>query len=237
MANRFRDDNIEDAFVTELVGLPTRTKKKATPRVNIDPTGFGGDGISGFQTAKEIKAGAKGIKEPGASLAREFRGLRPKKPMNKTGLASTSDLEPIFEGGQQIGLRGEAGIPTPVEKISSRGPQGPTANFGLPTDRLPTIEELGGALGGIAKYVSQLTKRNRARGLTPGIAVTKTRDKAGVGLTKAKLSTLTKLHETATLSGDSEKAARIEAQLNAILQGDEAGAFDLSDDLEAIAGL
>jgi hypothetical protein len=125
------------------------------------------------------------------------------------------------------------------EAQAKKKAQAPIANFGLPSDRLPTIEELGGALGSIAKFVSQLTKRNRARGLTPGVAVTKTKDRAGVGLTKAKLSTLTKLHETATLSGDKEKAAKIEEQLNAILQGEDAGAFDtdLTDDLAEIAGL
>lgn len=226
MANRLRDNDVEDSFVSELVGLPTRKKSAPKKRINIDPTGFGEVADVGFfSTEKEKKAAAEGIKEPGASLAREFSGLRP-KPKKITGLSTTTEEVKPERGG----------FVSFAEGAKKQLPQA-VASFGLPTDRLPTIEELGGALGGIAKYVSQLTKRQRARGLTPGTRVTKTVDRGEVGLQKANLASLTKRLEIATLSGDKEKAAQIEARLDAIVQGRDAGAFDEEADLEAIAGL
>jgi hypothetical protein len=226
MANRFRDDNIEDSFVAELIGLPTRKKSAPKKRINIDPTSFApAEDVGFFSTEKEKKIAAKGIKEPGAALAREFSGLRP-KPKKITGLSTVSE-----EAKPQRG-----GFVSFTEGAKKELPQA-VANFGLPTNRLPTIEELGGALGGIARYVSQLTKRNRARGLSPGTAITKTLDKGQVGLQKANLASLTKRLEIATLSGDKEKAAAIEARLDAIVQGRSAGAFEDEEDIEAIAGL
>ena len=180
--------------------------------------------VTGLRSSKEKFQASATFLERSAGL-----------PLPSGDLAVTEDVAvapaPVREGGR--------GGFVSFEAQKKKKALSPIANFGLPTDRLPTIEELGGALGGIAKYVSQLTKRNRARGLTPGVAVAKTKDRAGVGLTKAKLSTLTKLHETATLSGDKEKASKIEEQLNAILRGEEAGAFDedLVGDLAEIAGL
>jgi hypothetical protein len=187
-------------------------------------------------------------------LEKSVTGLRPSKERFQASakfLERSGRTQTLTSGlptpDEDVAVEPEVGIIGPSAKkktgggfvsfgASKKRATTPVANFGLPTDRLPTIEELGGALGGIARYVSQLTKRNRARGLTPGVAVTKTKDRAGVGLTKAKLSTLAKLHETATLAGDKTKAAEIEAQLNAILQGDEAGAFEESD-LAAIESL
>jgi hypothetical protein len=225
MANRFQDENIEDSFVSELVGLPQRKKSAPRKRVTADPTSFGSSkGIGGFDTEQVKKAATGGIKEPGAAIAREFSGLRPKSK-KITGLKTTSDQKQPQRGGFVSFTQGaKQNLPQAV------------ANFGLPTDRLPTIDELGGALGGIARYVSQLTKRNRARGLSPGTAITKTVDKGEVGLQKANLASLTKRLEIASLSGDKEKTAALEARLDAIVQGRTAGAFDEDSDIEAILG-
>jgi hypothetical protein len=107
-------------------------------------------------------------------------------------------------------------------------------SFGLPSGRLPTIDELGGALGGIAKYVASLSRRNRARGLVPGAEITKTVDKGQTGMVKAKLSTLTKMYETAVLAGNEEEANARKAQIDAIIQGDDANAFDVGADIDEI---
>lgn len=229
---RFKDDNIEDSFVSELVGLPVgKKRKKSAPRIrtNIDPTGFAEAGdISGFSTEAEIEAATKGIKGTGAKLASEFSGLRP-KPKKITGLSPTSeDAEPEKPG--------RGGFVSFTEGAKKTLPSA-VANFGLPTDRMPSIEELGGALGGIARFVSQLSKRNRARGLSPGTAITKTVDKGAAGMQKTTLATLTKLQENAILAGDKEGAAKRAEQIDAILQGGSAGAFGEAEDLEAIAGL
>ncbi len=230
MANRFKENKIEDSFVSDLVGLPVgKIRKKSTSktRVNVDPTGFGdADDIGSFSTTAEKKAAAEGIIGTGSKIAGEFSGLRPKPKKITTGLATTSEEAKPGRGGFVSFERG----------AKKKLPQA-VANFGLPTDRLPSIEELGGALGGIARYVSQLTKRNRAKGLSPGAAITKTVDKGAAGLQKANLASLTKRLEIATLAGDKEKAASIEARLDAIVQGNNAGAFDDEADLEAIAGL
>ncbi len=229
---RFKDDNIEDSFVSELVGLPVgKKRKKAAPRIrtNIDPTGFAEAGdISGFSTEAEIEAATKGIKGTGAKLASEFSGLRP-KPKKITGLSSISeDAEPEKPG--------RGGFVSFTEGAKKTLPSA-VANFGLPTDRMPSIEELGGALGGIARFVSQLSKRNRARGLSPGTSVTKTVDKGEAANRKTTLDTLIKLREGDIIAGNKEGAAQRTAQIDAIIQGRDAGAFDEAEDLEAIAGI
>jgi hypothetical protein len=48
---------------------------------------------------------------------------------------------------------------------------------------------------------------------------------------------LSKLREGDILAGDKESAAKRAAQIEAIIQGGSANAFDEEEDLEAIAGL
>jgi hypothetical protein len=226
VANRLRDENIEDSFVSDLVGLPTRKKSAPKARTNIDPTSFGaGKDVGFFSTSKQKEVAGEGIKDTGAALAKEFRGLRPKPKKAATGLSAVSEEAPT-EGGGFVSFEGSGkkNLPQAV------------ANFGLPTDRLPSIEELGGALGGIAKFVSSLTKRNRARGLSPGTAIKKQVDKGAVGLQKTKLDALSKLREGDILAGDKDKAAERAAQIEALIAGDGANAFDESEDIDAILG-
>lgn len=251
MAKRFRDEDVSDSFVTELTGLPQRKKSAPRKTVNIDPTGFGEAADIGFtSTPEQKKTATTGIKTTGASLAKEFAGLRPKKKKIATGLSTTSPVEEAETGltvtqGRKLTpsvrkeIAGEAGSEISEAQRRKQGLGGGGSGFGLPTDRLPTIEELGGALGGIAKFVSQLSKRNRARGLVPGFDITKTKGAGqSSGLTKATMTSLTKRLELATLSGDTEKANKIEAQLDAISQGKSAGAFaEEEEDAAAIAGL
>ncbi len=252
MPKRFRDDTIEDSYVSELVGLPTRKKSPATPKVNIDPMSFGGD-VGAFHTKASIKTAQEGMK------LGDLVGINGAKK-KKTGLSSVSTpTEAVDDAtgipgfkvtqGRRLSpsvrkeIKAGAGSEISEEQRRSKGlgefagGGGGGGSFGLPSDRLPTIDELGGALGGIAKYVSQLSKRNRARGLVPGTAITKTTDKGAVGMEKAKLTTITKMYETAVLSGNKEEAALRKSQLDAIIQGDNAGAFADKDDLEVIAGL
>ncbi len=256
MANRLKDNNIEDSFVSELVGLPTRKKSAPKTRTNIDPMSFAGaEDVGFFSTPGETKVAGEGMKDPTSALSKEFFRLRP-KPKKITGLSGTSSEEDSEASGTGIfktttgkilakSFKKPTGSAISEQQRRSQGlgefaggGGGGAGSFGLPTDRLPTIDELGGALGGIARYVSQLSKRNRARGLVPGTAITKTTDKGQVGLTKATMASLTKRVEIAALSGDKEKQAQLEAQLEAIAQGRSAGAFaEEKEDLSTIAGL
>jgi hypothetical protein len=104
-------------------------------------------------------------------------------------------------------------------------------SFGLPSDRMPTFEELGGAIGNIAKFIGGLTRFNKARGLAPGVEVAKTAD---TKFARSKLSTLTKLHETASITGNKERAKQLEDQINAILAGGTGVEGDIELDIAAI---
>ncbi len=212
-------------------------------------TGFQGIASrEGAANLEEFPGVATGIRGTGASIAKRFAGLRPQSKKEggiaaaaAAGVAAGAEeaagvmaggLQPIFnEAGEQIGLQGperKKGLPAAAPKAGR-----PTIDFGLPTDRVPSFNELGGAIGQMFKYISGLSKFNKARGLTPGIP---TAAKGTAGLTKAKLSTLAKMQENAIISGDKEKAAEIEGQLNAILQGADAGSF-ANEDLAAIENL
>jgi hypothetical protein len=233
MPSRIKDRNIEDSFVSDLVGLPTQKKKAARVTTNVDPTSFNpSKDVGFFSTEKQKKAATEGIKDTGAALAREFRGLRPKPKLVEDESSLGQNARSFAKGQPETG--GFVAFERGAQK--KKLPQA-VANFGLPTDRLPTIEELGGALGGIAKYVSQLTKRNRARGLSPGTSLTKTVDKGAVGLRKTKLEALSKLREGDILIGDKESAARRAAQIDALIQGDNSNSFADAADIETINNL
>ncbi len=169
-------------------------------------------------TLEEFPGVATGIKGTGANIAKRFAGLRPTS--KKSGVPEPTAVERITSA-EAKGLPG-------VSKKAGR----PTLDFGLPTDRMPSIGELGATIGQMFKYIGQMSKFNKARGLTPGVEVTK----RNTGLTKARLNTLTKLHETATLAGDTDKASKIEDQLNAIMYGD-IGAGAIDTDIDEIENL
>jgi hypothetical protein len=88
----------------------------------------------------------------------------------------------------------------------------------------------------VFKFVSDLSKFNRARGLTPGTSPAERQRTAVGGGLKAKdiLSTLTKQQETAILAGKSDEAEALGRRINAIIEGEDAGAFTKQADLDAI---
>jgi len=171
----------------------------------------------------------------------DFRAIRPNAverfkgqqgaDVTDEGISVSSTTEPTQRrtGGFASFTRGL----TPKKNLETKRPG---LSFGLAPGKLPTFEELGGALSNIAAFIGGQARVNRAKGLTPGVAVTK---KTSPGLTKTKLSTLTKLHETAVLAGDKDKAASLEERINAILEKGELGSRtgavgDIDLDLEEI---
>ena len=106
-------------------------------------------------------------------------------------------------------------LPKRADAVTTKA-QAPIAQFGLPTDRLPSFNELGGAIGSLFKYIGNLSKFNRARGLVPGVD-TATKGK-GTGIQEKDVANiLQKQLEAANLVGDKEKAAQINARLEAII--------------------
>jgi hypothetical protein len=148
-----------------------------------------------------------------------FKDLKP----GEASLSTTTDRTPRKRGGFASFTQGLT-QKNKVERPSSQ-------SFGLPTDRMPSFEELGGAIGNIAKFIGGLTRFNKARGLAPGVEVNKTLD---TKFARSKLSTLTKLHETASITGQKEKAKKLEDQINAILAGGSGVEGDIELDLAAI---
>ncbi len=117
----------------------------------------------------------------------------------------------------------ESGIPSNVNISPKRVTQprtGGVSSFGLPTDRLPSFSELGGAIGQMFKFVGGITKKRQALGLIPGRVNIPTRDK-GLSLTqKDRATILTKRLEDLTLT-DVERTD-IKAELDAILNPQKA---------------
>ncbi len=92
---------------------------------------------------------------------------------------------------------------------------GGVSSFGLPTDRLPSFAELGGAIGQMFKFVGGLTKKRQALGLIPGSVNIPTKDK-GLSLTpKDRATILAKRLDDLTLKDD--ERASIKRELDAIL--------------------
>ncbi len=122
------------------------------------------------------------------------------------------------------------------EPTKGGGAPKPVFKSGLPTDRLPSFSELGGAIGSVFKFVSDLSKFNRARGLVPGTDAARVKKSATTGGLKAKdiLSTLTKQQETAILSGNKDMADSLGKKIDAIIAGKDAGSFERQSDTEAI---
>jgi hypothetical protein len=211
------------------VVAPAKDTSRRTGRAVPKTTGF--QGISRREGQAELKAFpgvAEGIKEPGQALATEFAGLRPQD--KTTALAQ----------GGKVADAASTGIPSNVTVLESPrqrlakglAPAGQKAapeslSFGLPTDRLPSFGELGGAIGQLFKHVGGIARKRRALGLIPGRRTGVT--DAGKGLKGKDLANiLLKQLEAANLAGDSDKAAVINAKLEAIINPEEAS------DLEAI---
>jgi hypothetical protein len=156
-----------------------------------------------------------GMKTEGSALTKEFPLLRAEeqalsKSAKASGLNGTSEIvkpDNVTELKAKTGLGGATGTPR-------------AGSFGLPSDRMPSFAELGGAIGQMFKFVSGLGRKREALGLIPG-KVTQPNAllaKQGLGLTqKNRADILLKQHEAALLSGDEDKAANIEAELDKIL--------------------
>jgi hypothetical protein len=219
-------------------GLPVTTNAVATTPISKRGTGAVGRGRTGkagtgFQ-GKSRRAGqanlakfpgvTEGIVEPGDALAREYKDLRPQVKTEgeevggvSTGMPSNVTLATTTAPGTRTAIdrdRAAKGL-APTGGTS----QAPIAKFGLPTDRLPSFNELGGAIGGLFKYIGQLSKFNRARGLVPGtVGADKTKGK-GLGQ-KDKADIFIKQLEAAQLAGDKDKALAIQAELDKIIHPD-----------------
>ncbi len=245
---------------------PAQETLVSKPKRGTGPTGRGFTGKTGTSIAarkgkkliKEqpaIVEGMKGLAAPEGVTSPEQDAIEAAKTASvkkaiSPGVDSTTGLPATleeFKAGTP-----EEGVMTAVERAtgSKQGAGGfvfhepgkggapkPVFKSGLPTDRLPSFSELGGAIGSVFKFVSDLSKFNRARGLVPGTdaARVKKTSTAGDGLTKSKLSALTKLHETAILAGNKDEAAERKKQIDAILAGDNAGSFDRQSDIDAIS--
>ncbi len=101
-------------------------------------------------------------------------------------------------------------------------------SFGLPTDRLPSFAELGGAIGQMFKHLGGIAKKRQALGLIPGKVNVPTLGK-GLSLTqKDRATILAKRLEDLTLTPD-EKTT-IKSELDAILNPHKATeATDIED--------
>ncbi len=236
--------------------LRARKRERGIPIEEVEPTGpirsargartAGGRGGAG--TGIEARAAQEVLEEGTAiegikDVRTPFFVDRPAQA--ETGGASVTGIAPTTKKATTLG-EFRAGLPeggtvSAVNKAvgsrqgtggfvfhepSKATPQGPAFEAGLPTDRLPTFNELGGAIGNIFKFIGDTSKFNRARGLTPGIPVSRRSPTAETGLAKAKISSLTKQLETASITGNEELTARLQQQLDALIQGKDAGAFE-----------
>jgi hypothetical protein len=206
---------------------PAKDTSRRTGRDKPVTTGF--QGISrraGEAELAKFPGVAENIIEPGKALAGEFAGLRPQP--KTTALA---------QGGQVAADATDAslgGIPknVTIKERAAKGlaPTTPSQSFGLPTDRLPSFNELGGAIGQLFKHVGGIARKRRALGLIPG-RVTAAKDLAQGLKGKDLANILIKQLEAANLSGDKEKAAEINARLENIVNPQKA---EEASDLEAI---
>jgi hypothetical protein len=211
-------------------GLPVTTNKVATTPAFSRRKGSPGKGFSGKTGTQGIakRAGqanlekfpgvAEDIVEPGDILAREFKDLRPQEETTEEEVGGVSTGLPSNVRIAETTAPGTATAIARDREAKGLAPAG-GVKFGLPTDRLPTFGELGGTIGELFKYVGQLSKVNRARGLTPGFAV---QDKTkGKGLGQKDMADIfIKQLEVAQLAGDKDKVLAIQAELDKIIHPD-----------------
>jgi hypothetical protein len=197
---------------------PRKDTSRRTGRAFTTTGGTGFQGIPRRSGAAELKRHpgvTEGIKEPGDVLAREFA----KKGSLQAGLRPQAKAQ---DG--QVADPATTGIPSNVTILKSQkqrlaAPQ--SQSFGLPTDRMPSFAELGGAIGQLFKHVGGIARQRRAAGLIPGRRATTTDTSKGLK-GKDLANILLKQLEAANLQGDEEKAAAINAKLEAIINSEEA---------------
>jgi hypothetical protein len=226
--------------ITEIA--PAKDMSRRTSRAFTTTAGKGFQGITEREkeaTFKQHPGVVEGIKEPGDILARKFAkkgsfqaGLRPQE--KTTALATAGEQEAGTAGFSSTEGRlltpsvrkqiaGEAGSEISPARRRALGIGGApqSQSFGLPTDRMPSFSELGGAIGQLFKHVGGIAKKRRALGLIPGRRGTTT--DATKGLKGKDLANiLLKQLEAANLEGDEDKAAEINARLEAIINPEEA---------------
>lgn len=156
--------------------------------------------------------------------ANEFRGTGLEGLKAGEGRAS-SRIDP---GPLQKRTRGGFASFSPQKGLPGAASSGRASSFGLPTDRLPSFAELGGAIGQMFKFVGGLTKKRQALGLIPGRVGTPTQAKGLSLTTKDRAGILQKRREAAFLANDTEKVNKIDAELDKLLNPEEAS------DIEAI---
>jgi hypothetical protein len=104
-------------------------------------------------------------------------------------------------------------VSIPPKRITRPSAAG-VSSFGLPTDRMPSFAELGGAIGQMFKFVGGLTKKREALGLIPGKIAKTTQN--GLSLTqKDRATILAKRLDDITLT-DTERTT-IKSELDKIL--------------------
>lgn len=197
-------------------GLPVnitsiRDTSRRTGRPTPKKTGIQTRGIEPPITAADLGLATEGMKDIATPIKKRFPGLEPE--IGKR-FVDTFQGKPIPE---------DVGIPSNVTiapKRITRPREGGVSSFGLPTDRLPSFTELGGAIGQMFKFVGGLTKKRQALGLIPGKVSTPTQAK-GLSLTqKDRATILAKRLDDITLS-DTERTD-IKAELDKILNSQKA---------------
>lgn len=205
--------------------LTTPPTKGFTTKVDRRPpkkTGIQTRGIEAPIEPADLGLATEGMKDIAAPIKKRFPGLEPE---GKESFTDTFQGKPIPE---------DVGIPSNVtvlpKRITRPSPRG-VSSFGLPTDRLPSFSELGGAIGQMFKFVGGITKKRQALGLIPGKVNIPTQAK-GLSLTmKDRAGILQNQREAAFLAQDTDKIAEIDAELEKILNPEQAAE---ASDIDAI---
>lgn len=107
-------------------------------------------------------------------------------------------------------------LPKPLSQKEKIINKRPVFKSGLPTNRQPTDAELGGELGRVSKFVSELSAFNKARGLAPGRQRVK---KGNAGLSLKEEADLISKELTNTINLDPKRRDELRKRLDAILAG------------------
>lgn len=224
---------------------PKKDTSRLTGRKQPLTTGFQGITKRKGQAQLEETPGAvKGIRDVHSALAGEFKGFKPPKgvidvpgeEVDAGGMPVTVSegrrLTPSVragieaESGSEIGTKQRRDMGLGEFAPGKRG--GGAGGFGLPTDRMPSFAELGGAIGQMFKHVGGIIKKRKALGLIPGRT-----DTTAKGLApKDRATILTKRLDDLTLTEDERKS--IKAELDTIIHPQKAV---VASDVDAILNL
>ncbi len=223
------------------LGLPefiTKPRKAFSTKVDRPApkkTGIQTRGLEPQIKEGDIGLATKGIADTSTALARQFpqHGFETKDTPSKARFTNTFQGKPITNALSEDIAPGTAKLTvsegqgltgTELKNIQasagvglSKSPprQGGLSSFGLPTDRLPTFAELGGAIGQMFKHLGGISKKRQALGLIPGKVNVPTVGK-GLSLTdKDRATILTKRLEDLTLTDDERTS--IKSELDNIL--------------------